>query len=149
MASLLGARNARTKIPLATNRAVIPKPTTSANEQPSRRLDFFDLAINKYWTESGMNDTQRSQNNSDREVPRKQPSRFMTTALFALLILWVISIAIGTVLFRTDSELGAATQQNLHAYSGWGKPLLVVMPMGLFLTLWAVLLLRKHSGSPK
>ena len=82
-----------------------------------------------------MSDSQRSKDNSDHEVPRKQPSTAFTIGLFALLVVWVISIAIGTVLFGTVLD--------------WRKPLLVVLPMGLFLTLWAVLLLRKHSRAAK
>lgn len=82
-----------------------------------------------------MSDTQRSTDNSDHEVPRKQPSAALTFGLFALLAVWVISIASGTVLFGTVLD--------------WRKPLLVVLPMGLFLTLWAVLLLRKHSQTAK
>ena len=82
-----------------------------------------------------MSDSQRSKDNSDHEVPQKQPSAAFTFGLFALLVVWVISIAIGTVLFGTVLD--------------WRKPLLVVLPMGLFLTLWAVLLLRKHSQAAK
>jgi len=82
-----------------------------------------------------MNDSQRSNDNSDHEVPRKQPSAALTTGLFVVLIVWVISIATGTVIFGAESD--------------WRKPLLVVLPMGLFLTLWAVLLLRKYSNASK
>ena len=82
-----------------------------------------------------MSDSQRANDNSDHEVPRKQPSAALTYGLFALLGLWVISIAAGTVMFGTVFD--------------WRKPLLVVLPMVLFLTLWAVLLRQKHSQASK
>ncbi|MEM9411266.1 MAG: hypothetical protein AAGA30_09150 [Planctomycetota bacterium] len=69
--------------------------------------------------------------NSDGDAPQKQPSSAMTIALFVLLVLWVLSIATGTILFGKVVD--------------WRKPMLVLLPMGLFLTLWAVLLLRKQS----
>ena len=137
---VLDGRKARTRKPLTTNSVVMIKPTISVNEQPSKRFDFFDLAINNFDLTLNnklrrMSDSQRSTDNSDYEVPAKQPSAALTVGLFALLAVWVISIAIGTVLFATVAD--------------WRKPLLVVLPMGLFLTLWAILLLRKHWRSSK
>ena len=73
--------------------------------------------------------------NSDNARPQKQPSAAMTFILFAMLTVWVISIATGTVLFGTNPD--------------WRKPLLVILPMTLFLGLWATLLLRKHSQQSK
>ncbi len=73
--------------------------------------------------------------NSDHDTPQKQPSAVMTYALFALLVVWVISIATGTVIFGTTQD--------------WRKPLLVILPMSLFLALWAGLLLRNYSRQAK
>ncbi len=73
--------------------------------------------------------------NSDHDTPQKQPSSGMTLGLFVLLVVWAISIAVGTVIFGTTQD--------------WRKPMLVLLPMTLFLALWAGLLLRKHSRRPK
>ncbi len=73
--------------------------------------------------------------NSDHDTPQKQPSAAMTYALFALLVVWVISIATGTVIYGTTLD--------------WRKPLLVIFPMSLFLALWAGLLLKSHSRQSK
>ena len=73
--------------------------------------------------------------NSDHQEPQRQPAKAMTFVLFVLLALWIASIAIGTVLFGEVQD--------------WRKPLLVVAPMLFFLSLWAVLLLRKNSATKR
>jgi len=75
--------------------------------------------------------TPQQPSNSDHEEPQRQPSKAMTLALFVLLALWVISIATGTVLFGEIPN--------------WRKPVFVLAPMIVFLSLWAVLLFRRNG----
>ena len=67
--------------------------------------------------------------NSDHEKPQRQPSKAITVILFVLLALWVTSIALGTVLFGEDFN--------------WRKPVFVIAPMMVFLSLWGILLLAR------
>jgi len=71
----------------------------------------------------------------DVETPVKQPSSNMTWLLFGLLAFWIVSIAAGTLLFGHVND--------------WRKPLLVMLPMGVFLTLWALLLRNKYLSSKR
>ena len=75
---------------------------------------------------------------SDADPPQRQASFKPTSVLFSALILWILSITAGTLLFGEVED--------------WRKPLLVLLPMALFLGLWGLLLWRKHSapisGSP-
>jgi len=48
---------------------------------------------------------------------------------------WIVSIAAGTLLFGHVND--------------WRKPLLVMLPMGVFLTLWALLLRNKYLSSKR
>lgn len=77
-----------------------------------------------------MNYPKKPTGNSDPNTPGKQPSSTLTLILFAALALWIISIASGTLLFGEVED--------------WRKPILVLLPMAAFLTLWGGLLLRKY-----
>jgi hypothetical protein len=67
--------------------------------------------------------------NSDHEEPQRQPSKTLTVVLFVLLALWVSSIALGTLIFGEDFN--------------WRKPIFVLAPMFVFLSVWGILLLGK------
>lgn len=82
-----------------------------------------------------MNYPKKPTGNSDPNAPAKQPSSSMTIVLFAALAFWIISIAAGTLLFGKVQD--------------WRKPVLVLLPMVLFLTLWASLLLGKYLESKR
>ena len=82
-----------------------------------------------------MNYSEKPAANSDPNTPARQPSAALTFVLFAALAGWVLSIATGTMLFGEVQD--------------WRKPVFVLIPMTLFLTLWAALLLKKYSVSKR
>jgi hypothetical protein len=86
-----------------------------------------------------MHDTDSMPADSDNDIPQKQPATGLTIGLFAVLAGWILSIAIGTIVYREDPDSGA----------NWGKLLIVVLPMTLFLSLWAGLLMLKRKSSPR
>ena len=79
---------------------------------------------------SPIEDSEIESADSDTDVPKKQPSRKLMIGIFAALVLWILSIALGTMLFGEVDD--------------WRKPVFVTLPMGLFLCVWALLLRRKH-----